>query len=111
MLCSTRSRELHACEGLKGMCMRMPCKSDSIAKRLHTPEHSHVASVLHFEGYMLVLVLMTISAVLIIDVMLSADVRVICEGGLGEVSLLPRLDRQRPTNCILAVRLLLHPGK
>ena len=39
---------------------------------------------------------------------LSADTRVICQGGAGTVSLLPRLDRQGPAHGLLAVRLLLY---
>ena len=43
--------------------------------------------------------------------LVSADVRVICQGNARAVSLLPRLDRQRPAHCVLAVRILFHSGK
>lgn len=106
---------LHFCKDLKRSRMRTSCHHDIIKKRLHLPEQSHVAIMLHFEGCIAVHACIGVGDTLAhcssMTLVLSADARLICEGGLGEVSLLPRLDRERPTNCILAVRLLLHPGE
>ncbi len=44
----------HVCcmlnKGLKGSCVRMSCQYDIHEKRLHLPEQSHGAIILHFEG-------------------------------------------------------------